>query len=316
MKVVASSGRDDLARVYIVEFENGLQVECAESVQPPLPREKKWVLLVSTLYGCPVGCSMCDAGTEYHGRLSASEITDQIEMMVRRRFPDMKVPSAQFKVQFARMGEPALNPAVIDVLTNLPGRIDAPGFMPSISTVAPTGTNRFFKDLLDVKRNLYSRGNFQLQFSLHTTDPVLRRKIIPVNTWTMAEIAACGREFHSTGDRKITLNFALAKGSPLEPDVLLQHFDPECFLIKITPLNPTYRAMENNLTSQIEPSSAQEKNELVESVRDAGYQVILSIGEGEENLIGSNCGQYLKAHIFSSAGMPQGYTYPIRELVE
>jgi 23S rRNA (adenine2503-C2)-methyltransferase len=316
MKVVASSGRDDLARVYIVEFENGLQVECAESVQPPLPLEKKWVLLVSTLFGCPVGCSMCDAGTEYHGRLSASEITDQIEMMVRRRFPDMHVPATQFKVQFARMGEPALNPAVIDVLKDLPGRIDAPGFMPSISTVAPAGTDRFFKNLLDVKRNLYSRGNFQLQFSLHTTDPVLRRSIVPVNTWAMTEIAAYGREFRSTGDRKVTLNFALAKGSPLEPDVLLKHFDPKYFLIKITPLNPTYRAMENNLTSQIDPSSARKNSGLVESVRNAGYQVILSIGEDEENLIGSNCGQYLKAHIFSSAGMTHGYTYPIQELME
>jgi 23S rRNA (adenine2503-C2)-methyltransferase len=316
MKVVASSGRDDLARVYIVEFENGLQVECAESVQPPLPLEKKWVLLVSTLYGCPVGCSMCDAGTEYHGRLSASEITDQIEMMVRRRFPTMYVPSAQFKVQFARMGEPALNPAVIDVLKDLPGRIYAPGFMPSISTVAPAGADRFFRDLLDVKTNLYPRGNFQLQFSLHTTDPVLRRSIVPVNTWTMAEIAAYGREFHQTGNRKVTLNFALAKGSPLEPEVLLQHFDPKHFLVKITPLNPTYRAMENNLSSQIDPSSAGIENEVVTRVKNAGYRVILSIGEQEENQIGSNCGQYLKAHIFSSTGMTSGYTYPIQELVE
>ncbi|MCD4706473.1 MAG: radical SAM protein [Candidatus Sabulitectum sp.] len=316
MKVIASSGRDDLARVYIVEFENGLQVECAESVQPPLPLEQKWVMLVSTLFGCPVGCSMCDAGAEYHGKLTASQITEQIEMMTRRRFPDMKVPSKQFKVQFARMGEPALNPSVIHALRNIPKRINAPGFMPSISTVAPRGTDRFFKDLLDVKRNLYSNGNFQLQFSLHTTDPVLRRQIIPVNTWSMPEIAAYGREFYSSGDRKITLNFALAKDSPLEPEVLLEHFDPGYFLIKITPLNPTYRAMENKLSSHIDPSSPEERNDLIESIRRAGYRVILSIGEQEENRIGSNCGQYLRAHANSRNSMKEGYTYPISELVE
>ncbi|MEA3266786.1 MAG: radical SAM protein, partial [Candidatus Fermentibacteria bacterium] len=189
MKVIASSGRDDLARVYIVEFDNGLQVECAESLQPPLPLEKKWVMLVSTLFGCPVGCSMCDAGAEYHGKLSAGQITDQIEMMIQRRFPSMEVPSAQFKVQFARMGEPALNPSVIDVLRDIPHRIDAPGFMPSISTVAPNKTDTFFSDLLEIKNDLYSGGNFQLQFSLHTTDPVLRRQIIPASTWSMARIA-------------------------------------------------------------------------------------------------------------------------------
>ncbi|MCK5131386.1 MAG: radical SAM protein [Candidatus Sabulitectum sp.] len=316
MKVIASSGRDDLARVYIVEFENRLQVECAESLQPPLPLEQKWVMLVSTLFGCPVGCSMCDAGSEYNGKLTALQITEQIEMMIRRRFPDMKVPSTQFKVQFARMGEPALNPSVIDVLKDLPNRIDAPGFMPSISTVAPTGTDRFFRDLLNVKRNLYSGGNFQLQFSLHTTDPVLRREIIPVNSWSMSEIASYGREFYSSGDRKVTLNFALAKGSPLEPEVLLAHFDPEYFLIKITPLNPTYRAMENNLASHIDPASTEKRNDLVENIRDAGYRVIVSIGEQEENRIGSNCGQYLKAHVDSKKSMNAGYTYPISELVE
>lgn len=316
MKVIASSGRDDLARVYIVEFENGLQVECAESLQPPLALEQKWVMLVSTLFGCPVGCSMCDAGAEYHGKLTAAQITEQIEMMIQRRFPDMKVPSTQFKVQFARMGEPALNPSVTDVLRNLPNRMNAPGFMPSISTVAPAGTDQFFKDLLEIKQNLYSGGNFQLQFSLHTTDPVLRRKIIPVNTWNMAEIAAYGREFFSSGDRKVTLNFALAKGSPLEPEALLQHFDPDFFLIKITPLNPTYRAMENNLTSHIDPASREKRDDLVESIRKAGYRVILSIGEQEENRIGSNCGQYLRAHVDSDNSMKEGYTYPISELVE
>ena len=316
MKVIASSGRDDLARVYIVEYRNGLRVECAESVQPPLPIERKWVLLVSTLFGCPVGCSMCDAGAEYNGKLTALQITGQIEMMIRRRFPDMKVPSHQFKVQFARMGEPALNPSVIDVLRDLPGRIDAPGFMPSISTVAPRGTDSFFDNLLSVKRDLYSKGNFQLQFSLHTTDPNLRREIIPVDCWSMAEIADYGRQFYSSGDRKITLNFALAKDSPLEPLVLKKYFDPDLFLIKITPLNPTYRAQLNNLSSHIDPASGEDRNELVEKIRSAGYNVILSIGEQEENKIGSNCGQYLKAHVDSESVMQDGYTYPIKVLAE
>jgi len=313
MKVIATSGRDDLARVYIVEFQDGGRVECAESVQPPLPLQDKWVMLVSTLFGCPVGCSMCDAGSEYHGRLSASQILDQIEMMVARRFPDMKVPSRQFKIQFARMGEPALNPAVISVLETLPERLDAPGLMPSVSTVAPRGTGDFFKQLIEVKRKHYSEGNFQLQFSLHSTDSETRRKIIPVKTWSMEEIAEYGRNFHSLGDRKITLNFALAKGSTLSADALLKYFDPDLFLVKITPLNPTYRARENRLSSHIDPDSAWDKDALIHSISQAGYDVIVSIGEQEENKIGSNCGQYLKAHLKSSRKILEGYTYSINE---
>lgn len=316
MKIVSSSGRDDLARVYIVESSSGLRVECAESVQPPKPLEEKWVLLVSTLYGCPVGCSMCDAGGEYHGKISAEEIHDQIELMVKRRFPDLRVPSRQFKVQFARMGEPALNPAVLDVLRFLPERIHAPGLMPSISTVAPSGADSFFDDLLSVKNEIYNRGNFQLQFSLHTTCAVRRREIVPVETWTMDEISGYGNMFHTAGDRKITLNFALAQGSPLCPEVLLSHFSPEVFLVKITPLNPTYRAVKSGMRSRIDPCQPEQICSLVKSLTDAGYETIVSIGEQEENKIGSNCGQYLKAHQRSKHVICEGYTYPISKLAE
>ena len=64
MQVVASAGRDDLARVYIARDDAGRYIEFVESLQPPWPREKKWVLIVSCLYGCPFACRICDAGGE------------------------------------------------------------------------------------------------------------------------------------------------------------------------------------------------------------------------------------------------------------
>jgi 23S rRNA (adenine2503-C2)-methyltransferase len=79
MKVHATAGNEDIAMVYIVETSSGHLVECVESIQQPLPREKKWVLLVSTMFGCPVGCLMCDAGGYYHGKPTRDEIFDQID---------------------------------------------------------------------------------------------------------------------------------------------------------------------------------------------------------------------------------------------
>ena len=60
--------------------------------------------------------------------------------------------------------------------------------------------------------------------------------------WGFAEIARYGAEFYQPSDRKIALNFALVRDTPLDADILRAHFDPEKFLIKITPLNPTYAA--------------------------------------------------------------------------
>ena len=313
MQVVASAGREDIARVYIAEMRDGRTVEFVESVQPPIPREKKWVLIVSTLFGCPVGCPMCDAGGGYKGKLSKEEILEQIDYLVRKRFPEGRVPVEKFKVQFARMGEPAFNPAVLEVLEELPVRYDAPGLLPSISTVAPYGTEKFFEGLLEVKRRLY-RGRFQLQFSIHTTDPKVRDELIPIRKWGFEGIAEYGMRFQEPGDRKVTLNFALAKGVPLEARVLLRYFPPERFLVKLTPLNPTYRARESGLVSYIDPGRPEEDYDVVRKLREAGYEVIVSIGEVEENRIGSNCGQFVRRHMRSEAPLEEGYTYPLEDV--
>ncbi len=313
MKVRASAGNENIAMVYIVETSTGNLVECVESVQPPIPREKKWVLLVSTMFGCPIGCLMCDAGGYYHGKPTKDEIFAQIDFLVEQRFPDHNIPCEQFKIQFARMGEPSLNLQVLDVLHELPMRYHAPGLMPSVSTVAPIGTDKFFDRLIEIKQEDFPAGHFQFQVSLHTTDSELRDRFIPVKKWSFARIAEYGERFYVEGDRKITLNFALAQGTPVDPQVLLRYFDPAKFLVKITPLNPTYRARENELVSYIDPLNAEQEYEIVQELQASGYQVILSIGELEENLIGSNCGQYLRAHLSADEPIENGYTYQVKD---
>jgi 23S rRNA (adenine2503-C2)-methyltransferase len=311
MKVIASAGKEEIAIVYILELNSGKLVECVESVQPPLPRLEKWVLLVSTMFGCPIGCLMCDAGVYYKGKPNAEEIITQIDFLVRQRFPDGNIPCKQLKIQFARMGEPALNPAVLSVLETLPGLYQAPGLMTSISTVAPAVCRDFFERLLELKRAYYSNGRFQFQFSLHTTDVQLRDKIIPVRKWSFSEMAEYGERFYAPGDRKITLSFALARHAPLEAAILKEYFSPQMFLIKITPVNPTYRAVENNLASHIDAHTPDPRDQIVESLRLMGYEVIISIGNVEENQVGSNCGQYLRTHLNAREKMGDGYNYPL-----
>lgn len=314
MKVLASAGREDIAMVYVAELEEGKFIEFVEAVQPPKPRAEKWVLMISTLYGCPVGCAMCDAGGYYHGKVTKEDLFAQIDHMVLRHFPDRVISCQQFKIQFARMGEPAFNLAVLEVLEELPTRYNAPGFMPSISTIAPHSTDAFFERLLEIKNRLYGGGNFQFQYSVHTTDEARRDEMIPVKKWSFAKMAAYGERFYTPGDRKITLNFALAEGQPVDPQVLLRHFNPDKFLIKITPLNPTYQAAEHGLTSYIDPHNQNQEYAIVDALREAGYRVIMAIGDVEENYIGSNCGQYVRKHLEAIDREIEGYTYKVEAL--
>ncbi len=312
MDIIAKAGNEEVAYVYVGEFDNDMMVEFVESIQPPIPREEKWVLIISTLFGCPVGCVMCDAGEEFKGILTEEQLLKQIDFLIRERYPDGKVPAPKFKIQFARMGEPAYNPNVLSVLRKLPEIYNIPGFIPSISTIAPSNTSSFFEELLEIKKQLYSNGKFQLQFSIHSTDDRFRDKIIPTKKWSLAQIADYGKRFYQAGDRKITLNFALAKDTPFDPEVLIKHFDPSLFLIKITPINPTYSAQENKLVTHF-TSENDKEDPLIHSLKSYGYDVILSIGELEENQIGSNCGQYIKKHLEQEQKI-KAYSYPIQKI--
>jgi 23S rRNA (adenine2503-C2)-methyltransferase len=193
-------------------------------------------------------------------------------------------------------------------MTALSTAYDAPGLNVSMSTVAPKtpATGRFFENLIRIKESIYPGGRFQLQFSIHTTDLDGRDDLIPFRKWSFDEIAAYGERFSNppVGDKKVTLNFAPPEGYPVDALVVRKHFDPDKFMIKLTPLNPTVRSREQSLSSAIDPHDRNTSTHLVESFKEEGFDVILSIGELEENKIGSNCGQFIQ-RAMSAKGKPE-----------
>jgi 23S rRNA (adenine2503-C2)-methyltransferase len=303
LEIISRHGREDLAFVYVARMggRRGGYVEFVESLQPPLPRDEKWVLIVSTLAGCPVKCPICDANSQPGAPLSARQILAQIDHMVSQRFPGGDIRVEKFKVQFARMGDPALNPAVLDVLEELPSLYMAPALIPCISTIAPRKGLPFLERLIEIKSDLYSEGRFQMQISIHSTDEGERDFLMPYPKMTLAEISAYGDKFFTYGDRKITLNFATPKGFEVDTGKMRQLFDPERFIIKITPVNPTRNMEAHRLESLVIGERPEEAAPLVTSFEEAGFDVILSIGELGENAIGSNCGQFVTDLLEESA---------------
>jgi 23S rRNA (adenine2503-C2)-methyltransferase len=305
MKVIAECGRDDIAKVYIAESENGF-IEFVQSLEPPHPREKKWVFILSTLYGCPVKCRICDAGYDYKGKLGFDEIFFQINYLLKR-FDADKFVCNKLKIQFARVGEPSFNMAVIDVIKEIPSRIKNHTVYPSISTVAPKSSSDFFDKLLTVKKKFFPK-NFQLQFSIHSTDYSFRDYLIPIKKWDFKQISEYGKAFFNEGGRKITLNFVYNSLFPVDCDIIKKHFPKECFLIKVTPINPTFNAINEKLVDNF----IYDKNVWFEKLRSYGYDVIVSIGELEENKIGSNCGQYITAIREKKVFLKESYTYDFK----
>lgn len=292
MQVIKKTSDSDIATVYIARNDKGKLIEFVESTQPPLTIKQKWVLIISTLFGCPVDCKICDAGSNYSGKMSFQELKFQVDYLIAQRFPTGFVDTDKFKIQFARMGEPAFNDAVLDYLEAFPSLYSYRYFIPSLSTIAPAGSEGFFERLLEIKKSLY-KDTFQLQFSIHSTDEAVRNELIPIKKWDFKAIANFSERFYDQSGKKITLNFALSDESMIDTDILKENFDPDIFLIKLTPLNPTFKSMESGLKSLITKNFVPEN--LLASLKESGYDVLVSIGEWEENKIGSNCGQFIQA---------------------
>jgi len=47
---------------------------------------------------------------------------------------------------------------------------------------------------------------------------------------------------------------------------------------------------------------------LVEGKRESGFNVIVSVGEPEENKIGTNCSLFIRRHLHGSQGKPEIYS--------
>ncbi|MBI4423197.1 MAG: isochorismatase family protein, partial [Elusimicrobia bacterium] len=268
-------------------------IEFVDTLEPGIPKARKWVLMISTQAGCAVGCSLCDAGElGYWGNLTAEEMLGQVRFVLRRNPELDPARHPKLKVHFARMGEPSLNPAVLEALRRLPELVGGAGLLPSLSSVAPLApvTERFFEELATIKDDRYPAGRFQLQFSLHATDEESRRRIVPVRTWDFARIAEYGRRFRRPGDRKITLNFATPEGHRLDAARLARAFDPADFLVKITPVNPTRRADDSGHTRVWQEPPADIAG-FAARLKERGFEVILSPSLPEEIAAATSCGQ-------------------------
>jgi len=291
---LGSVHQDGVATVHVLRLRgsDGHKVECVDGLDPPLPRTSKWIVNVSTQFGCPVGCPYCDAGGSFAGNLEADEILAQVRYVVSRH-PATVSSCSKLKVHFSRMGDPALNDATLGALRRLPEMMAAPGLWACVATVAPRGRDGWFEQLLQVKQRHYPR-RFQLQFSLNTTDPRVRQQLVPCATWSFDRIARYGSLFFEPGDRKVLLNFALAAGIPFDPAALDRLFDPALFAVKLTPLNPTERGKRAGMATLLRSERAHHLDPAVATLRERGFDVIISVGDPREDEVGSNCGQAVR----------------------
>lgn len=255
-----------------------------------LPLEEKWVITISTQYGCAMGCTFCDVPKVGSGRNAThSDMTDQI-LTGMRLHPEV-THSNRLNIHFARMGEPTWNPWVLDVARWLKVAINPTHRVhPVVSTMMPKRNawlRAFLRDWIWIKNDLF-QGEAGLQLSINSTDEQERFAMFGGSACNLDEISWLMEGMEPLG-RKITLNFAVADYT-ISPDTLLRYFDPEHYIVKLTPMHKTTAAVANFTATPGDYTTYHPYAEHEEKLKAAGYDVLVFIASEEEDLGRITCG--------------------------
>ncbi len=299
--IVAAGDRGSLEFLSIGDYGKDINLKCdamglsrepdAVLSHPIMPLEKKWVITISTQYGCSMNCTFCDVPKVGRGRnATLNDMTNQIETAMLLH-PEVTW-TERLNIHFARMGEPTWNKQTLAVARWLKMEIDKTHRVhPVISTMMPRG-NKFLTDYLgswmNIKNHVYD-GEAGLQLSINSTNEDERTIMFNGNALDLHGIWKIMSALPPPKGRKITLNFAVA-GYEINPSVLLRFFDPQHYIIKLTPMHKTAMAVANGIETDGDYTTMHPYREHEAAFKRAGYDVLVFIASVDEDLGRITCG--------------------------
>jgi 23S rRNA (adenine2503-C2)-methyltransferase len=240
--------------VYLLHTEDGLPIETTDTFLPYYTkdaigshqnelmdydlgsRSERWMIGVSTMSGCPVGCNFCATGKLKKWRnLTAQEMIDQVRFILDKHWPLNPAKSKEFKINWTRMGEPFLNiPEVKKAIAIL--SLDYPNVHHYVSTVG-------------IRNSDFSwiKGNITLQLSVHSFDEDQRDWLIPIRKMSLEEMG----QVRTESNLKTTVNLSLVREEDFVLKELVRLFPKEHFFVKLSPINPNDVSDENNISSGV-----------------------------------------------------------------
>ena len=163
-----------------------------------MPLSEKWVITISTQYGCSMDCTFCDVPKVGPGRnATLYDMHLQVEKALAA-YPKVGA-TKRLNVHYARMGEPTFNPMVLAHAKSLRlavrDRIGRSLVHPVVSTMLPRFNqrlNNFLQDWCEIKNDDY-RGCAGLQFSINSTNEAQRKEMFSGNAHSIKTVAEIGK---------------------------------------------------------------------------------------------------------------------------
>lgn len=243
-----------------------------------MPYENRKTVCLSSMVGCPAGCTFCATGALGFGRnLTAGEILSQLLAIAHHQGIS---PREIRNVVLMGMGEPLLNlPNVlkaIRLLLHPQGLAMSPRRI-TLSTVGiPKGIYRLAEEDLGVR----------LALSLHAPDDETRRRIIPTaHRYSVAEILEAVRHYYAKTKRRITFEYTLLKGlndHPWQARLLAKLLRGISAHVNLIPFNPWEGA-------PVEGTPKPGILAFAEELRRQGIPTSIRFSRGQD--VGAACGQ-------------------------
>lgn len=258
-----------------------------------MPLSEKWVVTLSTQYGCPMKCTFCDVpNVKFKGNASKNDLWDQLIRAIRL-FPEIKY-TERLNIHFARMGEPIFNESVFDFARELYAQKSSYLFErtglrvevlhPVLTTSLPKKFSELESRILEwceIKNEVYN-GQAGLQFSINSTDANQRDRMFGHQQIHLADLHKIAKRMPDPIGRKYCLNFAYATGNIVDALYLSKLFDPDMFMCKITPIHNNNACRENKIETVGGYDSFTPYDDLEQALKAVGYDVLVFVPSIDE----------------------------------
>lgn len=259
---------------------------------PCMPLSEKWVVTLSTQYGCVMKCSFCDVPkVSWNGNATFNDLKQQLYSAINL-FPDVHY-TERLNIHFARMGEPIFNDNVFDFaiwMYNQKQQIfkDTGLRIETLHPVLTTSLPRAYKNLeakimqwCAIKNDLYN-GQAGLQLSINSTDEKQRSSMYQNMQLGLDDLSIIADKMPEPIGRKYCLNFAYSTDYIIDAEYLKNRFDPDKFMCKITPIHNNNACKENKIKTIGGYDSYTPYAKPENDLKNAGYDVLVFVPSMDE----------------------------------
>ena len=256
-----------------------------------MPLQEKWVITLSTQYGCAMKCKFCDVpNIKFAGNASFDDLKAQFYIGLNA-YEGVKYTD-RLNIHFARMGEPIFNTNVFkfsewlaenkrQIQDDTGVRIEV--IHPVLTTMCPKFVNTFSRihDWANIKNDLF-KGQAGLQISVNTTSEKQRELMFDGSSCSLEHIATQLENLPDPIGRKYCLNIAYASGNEVDGNKLSQLFDTNKWMVKITPIHNNTACRENGIETVDGYQKYHPYKEPEESCKAAGFDTLVFIPSQDE----------------------------------